>query len=657
MSIADFVTTSQTTHTISKYFLAIKHILDIYSHKQFAIAPIIVSDFSWAIINSVCEIFNRCDSAKYINWTYEVLIKHKKTEFADKLNGLMITRPIICSTHLLKNVVDKCNKITSSKDLKNALIFSFSLLQECNTIEQIDFYLENIYIIFNSPFFDESVDRSIKIVKTELQNRRLNKINVNFYLTNENSERIASKQYSNESNLYISQICEDEIKKNSPFLYYYDEKFVHFNSEIESKVKNIDSKNVSINKFYSPKLFDVIGSRMYLITLWSSVMIEQFRMILNNHTLNISVSRLTNNPVESWFGHLKTNLLKHNRLSCSELTCILTSRIESKYKEYVLREKIENQTNKKVHVLKETWNKEKKRKNTKGYFVSNISNFCDFNNIDNNQAENPIETSEFNNLFKIVDSKQNNIDDQKHKFENIVDQNTEFNNIKKIYENLKTIVNYRQIETEILTSNIIIKKLISFIRKNLIYPTFEIKKHKIDCYFENLTKLNDLDDVAYVVSVNADGNCFYNSISLLIFGDQRLFYLIKIAVLFILLEYKAFFTTVLIRNYHEVNFEKYVEQHNRDCEWADQFIILATSIFFKRPLFIFSLDESSMVPYRNKYCINNNESNPLLIAYYLKHFSPIFPKNLENLNKKLEQFSLIDNFINFKNCFNIIEYN
>ena len=61
--IAEFVTTSQTQLSISGYLNIIRKILEtnITSKKQFPFAPIFVTDFSWAIINSILDVFNRCN--------------------------------------------------------------------------------------------------------------------------------------------------------------------------------------------------------------------------------------------------------------------------------------------------------------------------------------------------------------------------------------------------------------------------------------------------------------------------------------------------------------------------------------------------------------------------------------------------------------------
>jgi hypothetical protein len=66
--VAEFFSSNQETTTINKYLIEIKREIEIniQSSSKFKIAPIIITDFSWAIINSILEIFNRCSINHYL---------------------------------------------------------------------------------------------------------------------------------------------------------------------------------------------------------------------------------------------------------------------------------------------------------------------------------------------------------------------------------------------------------------------------------------------------------------------------------------------------------------------------------------------------------------------------------------------------------------
>ncbi|RNA19930.1 kDa in NOF-FB transposable, partial [Brachionus plicatilis] len=68
MPIAEFITTEQTTKSISIYLQSIEN----------KIPPIIVSDFSWAIINSFLSVFNKITIRTYLTWCYGVIFENQK---------------------------------------------------------------------------------------------------------------------------------------------------------------------------------------------------------------------------------------------------------------------------------------------------------------------------------------------------------------------------------------------------------------------------------------------------------------------------------------------------------------------------------------------------------------------------------------------------
>lgn len=85
LSFADFITTCHTSVNVSKYLTSIKNLMtdnrEITNATQFLIAPIVVTDFSWALINGVQDSFNRCDISHYLHWCYQVLILDKTGNF------------------------------------------------------------------------------------------------------------------------------------------------------------------------------------------------------------------------------------------------------------------------------------------------------------------------------------------------------------------------------------------------------------------------------------------------------------------------------------------------------------------------------------------------------------------------------------------------
>lgn len=116
--ITEFVTTSNDTNSISKFLFSFRKLLEqnCLNKSKFIYAPIIVTDFSWALINSVLDIFNNCSISKYLFLTYDVLVKNKKDI---NINTILV----LCSTHFLKLIIKRSKNFRASENVKKLLFF------------------------------------------------------------------------------------------------------------------------------------------------------------------------------------------------------------------------------------------------------------------------------------------------------------------------------------------------------------------------------------------------------------------------------------------------------------------------------------------------------------------------------------------------------
>jgi hypothetical protein len=170
--VFEFLTTSQTITTISQYLtLALSYInknMNSYwgEHKsRINIAPIIVTDFSWALINSVNQVFNGMSFIGYLNYCYEILIKEKRNE-------CLKVRLHLCSVHFLKVIIKHINPSINSR-VKKAFLFSFTLLQNCSTIEEFETVLYHIFQVFNTKQKTNYVINSLDYLRTKIFKRNL----------------------------------------------------------------------------------------------------------------------------------------------------------------------------------------------------------------------------------------------------------------------------------------------------------------------------------------------------------------------------------------------------------------------------------------------------------------------------------------------------
>ena len=250
LPIAEFVTTAHDSVSITKYLFSIRKILEnsLNANKRFILPPIVVTDFSWALITAVLEAFNNCSVINYLNWTFDVILKYSEN---NQLNQIMKTRIIICQTHIFKAVVHKTNIFIEqrrSKELnydkynqiKKLFLFCFTILQNSICLDDFNIALHDIFNIFCREYSTNETNNCIKRIEDLIFKR-------NFDLFKIIDVDLLSKIKNQDSELdiHIYQENCNNIKINSPFYEYY-------NNIIDSMTKDdtIQSENRTRNQFY-----------------------------------------------------------------------------------------------------------------------------------------------------------------------------------------------------------------------------------------------------------------------------------------------------------------------------------------------------------------------------------------------------------------------
>jgi hypothetical protein len=105
----EFFTNSQTVAQISIFLFLVKEYCLKYKKMggakiRFAYSPLITTDFSYILINSILKVFNNCDMEFYLAETYKFLV-----EGSSHLNANVMI--YICSTHFLKSFIKKVSLI------------------------------------------------------------------------------------------------------------------------------------------------------------------------------------------------------------------------------------------------------------------------------------------------------------------------------------------------------------------------------------------------------------------------------------------------------------------------------------------------------------------------------------------------------------------
>lgn len=189
-------------------------------------------------------------------------------------------------------------EINVENGVRRAFIFAFALIQNSRTINEIDAFLYHIYTMFTSAKLTVDCRESIDKIRTAIRGKELN---TNFILQkrtpNERKRDYLFKEFRKVSHQAIDKKA---LKKCSPFHIYY-QKIIH---EFKSCIQ---SDHLAKNEFYCPDLFNILANQLYLAPIWTGMMLKSKD--------KQNRARLSNNPVENYFGQLKNNILKNDIVS------------------------------------------------------------------------------------------------------------------------------------------------------------------------------------------------------------------------------------------------------------------------------------------------------------------------------------------------------
>lgn len=160
------------------------------------------------------------------------------------------------------------------------------------------------------------------------------------------------------------------------------------------------------------------------------------------------------------------------------------------------------------------------------------------------------------------------------------------------------------------------------IRRNTPFNSQNIDKNFLD-----LLKFNNMEIDFYPIKTRGDGNCFYYSLSYILFSSFENFLLLKICIIFIFLEYEKFFRNYFTEINSEVSYEEALLKMVSRNSWADFTVNVCATILLNRTIYSISIHQLSKRPHRIKYYLSDNDQeSPILIAFYINHFVPILSK-------------------------------
>ena len=367
--IAEFVTTCHTQMSIASYLFLVKSMFVKHakSANEFKLAPVMVTDFSWTLICSVLEVFNHMNVIEYLNTVFGILFYKKET-----LNEIT-TIIYLCSAHFIKLIVKKVRETESKIDdkVKRCFIFCFSLLQNSTTVIEFESIFVNIIQMFNTEYINTSTSAAIRTLRSAISNRDpsdFEYINYDGSISKEELER--NLNFELLLKLEKNQIQTVKIiKKASPFAKYFHNIYMA-NMQTINSYSQCNNKNA----FYAPQLVQIILNYVYLLPMWSGIM-------LNRKTFHLSKfktkKRTSNNPVENHFNFYKNSILnKRNGVKPSEFVAPIYRFLLSKFILFYLNHAIEDRKFKKqITDQLEKWKDKKDRNRIKSFFYQNIAQF------------------------------------------------------------------------------------------------------------------------------------------------------------------------------------------------------------------------------------------------------------------------------------------
>ncbi|CAF0888839.1 unnamed protein product [Brachionus calyciflorus] len=622
LPIGEFISTDNTMRSISKFLRNIYEILkENNKGTESSIAPIIVTDFSWALMNSVLNVFNNMDMNEYLEWCFKKIFGESDNEERCAVG----TRLYLCSTHFLKSLVRKVKKFNLELKFKNLFIFCFALLQNSVSIQYFLNILINVHNVYLNPLKTKSVVYSLEILRKEIRNKDLIYLNLNEIYSGETLKEEDVDFFS--SRLKETETLES-IAEKSPFNIFFRKKFEKWQEKINS-----ENETFQKNDFYEPKLFNLLKKQLYILPLWTGIILN----LLSGEFFeqdSFLKTRLTNNPVENYFGNLKNNILQKKKSYPSEIATHILMRIKAKYLQFYFDENSKTVRPKKNELSMQTekWSKNGyKNKNNqqlgyshvdfakeKGFYYKEFdvgkliyNDLFEYDpilskieapeliEIDkfltlNSKISEPMDTTETNDSEQVLD-----LCELSYTFEVISDKRWTFSSIKDYIEKsrleLIKLTNYlRKINSLAIFTDQKCEEKEQFL---IILERFGLNKHE-------------------VVKCRSDGNCFYNSISTCLFGHEKNFYLIKLGVIFIMLEYEDLFREIVIKHHYEETYENIVCKTSRPNEWAMMLNILSTAILLNREISSLNLNHENFQIYKQKYLLNCSKKEPIKVAFF-----------------------------------------
>ena len=186
-------------------------------------------------------------------------------------------------------------------------------------------------------------------------------------------------------------------------------------------------------------------------------------------------------------------------------------------------------------------------------------------------------------------------------------------------------ITFEVVKNLFLCNKELFSKIISEIR--LIEPITLYSGQPISKMEEHLKMSLQLNENLFAINSTADGSCLYHTISLIIFGNENLSFLIKLCSLYMLIENEKYFRPVSF-NATGLHFENLILSSCIKNQYGNYLNIISIEIVLNRNIFCYN--QSQNIPVLHRFS-EKIEKNPILIGLVFslygkqyQHFFPLF---------------------------------
>lgn len=157
--IAEMISGKHDSAKISSFLLNFRHFCVTNCHRSWPVFNVIVTDWSFALLTSVCLAFNDMTLFMYLKICYKY-VDNIHNDLNPHFGKIVILKS--CCAHFIKMICNKIHKFKQKKDIRNIIVSAVVVLMECSFMEELCFQFKNVLMILLKPYYDNELEEAVK---------------------------------------------------------------------------------------------------------------------------------------------------------------------------------------------------------------------------------------------------------------------------------------------------------------------------------------------------------------------------------------------------------------------------------------------------------------------------------------------------------------